>query len=85
MAWQDDLSLRDLDDSQRIEAVCLGCRHTRQMTPVQLMLQPEMHRDARISEAAAVVTCQRPGCRHIGVRLTLLRQDDVSSFVSGMP
>ena len=84
MSWQDELRLRDLDDDQIVEASCLRCGHTRQLTPVQLMLRVD-HRDMRVSETARELICERPGCRHSGARLTLLRRDDLSSFVGGMP
>ena len=84
MSWQDELRLRDLDDAQVIEATCLHCLHTWRLSPVQLMLQTD-HRDLRLSEVAPNLACSRFGCKQIGARLTLIRQDDVSSFVGGMP
>lgn len=84
MTWMDELRLRDISDGQVIEATCRKCRHSWKLTPVQLMLNSE-HRDQRISEAAAALRCRRFGCGNIGARLTVLRDDDLSSFVSGMP
>ena len=68
MSWTEDLRLRDLDDGEVLEVVCLTCRHTGRLTPVALMLQME-HRDMRFSEAAAQLICPKPGCKGQGARL----------------
>lgn len=84
MTWLDDTSLRDLDDSTVIEATCLRCRHTWLRSPVQLLIQVS-HRDVTLREVAQHLSCPRPGCRHVGARLVLIRNQDTSSFVGGMP
>jgi hypothetical protein len=38
-----------------------------------------------LDEVAKHLACPRPGCRHVGVRLTLIKNTDTSGFVGGMP
>ncbi|MBP7722289.1 MAG: hypothetical protein KA155_07105 [Alphaproteobacteria bacterium] len=84
MSWQEDTTLRDLDDSTVIEATCLRCLHTWLQSPVQLLLKVD-HRDVYIDEVAKNLACPRSGCRHAGVRITLIKNQDTSGFVGGMP
>ncbi|MCP5364740.1 MAG: hypothetical protein H6905_05895 [Hyphomicrobiales bacterium] len=84
MNWLNDTHLRDLDDTYVIEAKCLRCAHTWLQSPVQLLLKVD-HRDIRLSEVAKHLACTRFGCRHVGVRLALIRNEDTSGFVGGMP
>ena len=84
MTWQEDTSLRDLDDTVIIESICLRCRHMWLQSAVQLLLKVD-HRDVRMDEVARHLACPRPGCRHVGVRLTLITNEDTSGFVGGMP
>lgn len=84
MNWQEDTKLRDLDDAYVIEATCIRCLHTWVQSPVQLLLKVD-HRDVSMEEVASNLSCVRPGCRHIGVRLALLRGEHTSGFVGGMP
>jgi hypothetical protein len=82
--WQSDTSLRDLDDSVFLEATCLRCLHVWLQSPVQLLIKVA-HRDVRLDEVAKHLSCPRPGCRHVGVRLALIKNEDTSGFVGGMP
>lgn len=84
MTWLHDTSLRDLDDDVAVEATCLRCQHTWLQSPLQLLLKV-VHRDVRLDEVAANLTCIRPKCRYVGVRLSLIRNEDSSGFVGGMP
>lgn len=84
MSWLDDTALRDLDDSYVIEATCQRCSHVWTQSPLQLLLKVD-HCDVRLSEVAKHLGCTRYKCRHIGVRLALLRNEDTSGFVGGMP
>ena len=84
MSWLQDISLRDLDENQVIESACLRCSYVWLQSPTQLLLKVD-HRDVRLDEVAAHLACPRPGCRHVGVRLALVRNDDTSGFVGGMP
>ncbi|MEQ8507401.1 MAG: hypothetical protein RIF37_06340 [Rhodospirillaceae bacterium] len=84
MSWLEDTVLRDLDDSVIIESTCMKCLHTWLQSPVQLLLKVD-HRDIRLDEVQTHLGCPRPGCRHTGVKLTLIRREDVSGFVGGMP
>jgi hypothetical protein len=84
VTWLEDVHLRDLDDSDLIEATCLRCLHVWLQSPVQLLLKVE-HRDVRLDEVAKNLACPAPGCRHVGVRLALIKNEDTSGFVGGMP
>ena len=84
MTWLEDISLRDLDDGSVLEATCIRCLHTWLQSPVELLLKVS-HRDVRLDEVAKNLPCPRPGCRHVGVRLNLIRNEDTSGFVGGMP
>ena len=84
MSWQGDMKLRDLDDDYIIEATCLRCLHAWLQSPVQLLLKVD-HRDVNMDEVASDLSCVRPGCRHVGVRIALIRNEDTSGFVGGMP
>ena len=84
MSWLSDMSLQDLDERQALEATCLRCLHTWLQSPTQLLLKVD-HRNVHLDEVAANLACPRSGCRHVGVRLSLVRKDDTSGFVGGMP
>ena len=84
MTWLEDTSLRDLDDSVVIEATCLRCLHVWLQSPVQLLIKVA-HRNVHLDEVARNLACPRPGCRHVGVRLALIKNQDTSGFVGGMP
>ena len=84
MTWQEDTSLRDLDENVVIEATCLRCGHVWLQSALQLLLKVD-HRNVRMDEVARHLACLRPGCRYVGVRINLLNNDDTSGFVGGMP
>jgi hypothetical protein len=84
VTWLEDVALRDLDDETLLEATCMRCLHMWLQSPVQLLIKVE-HRDVRLDEVARHLACPRPGCRHVGVRLTLIENEDPSGFVGGMP
>jgi hypothetical protein len=84
VTWQEDTSLRDLDDSAVIESTCIRCRHVWLQSALQLLIKVD-HRNVRLDEVARHLACPRPGCRHVGVNLTIARNDDTSGFVGGMP
>jgi hypothetical protein len=84
MTWLEDTALRDLDDSVVIEATCLRCLHVWLQSPVQLLIKVD-HRDVYLDEVARNLACPRPGCRYVGVRLALIKPEDTSGFVGGMP
>lgn len=78
------MQLRDLGDDEAIEATCLRCQHVWDQSPVQLLLKVD-HRDVYLDEVAANLACPLSACRHVGVRLNLVRTDDSSGFIGGMP
>jgi hypothetical protein len=84
VTWLEDTSLRDLDDSTLIEATCLRCLHTWLQSPVQLLIKVS-HRDVRLDEVARHLACPAWKCSHVGARLTLIKNEDTSGFVGGMP
>jgi hypothetical protein len=78
------MSLRDLGEDSVIEATCMRCLHTWQQSPLQLLIKVD-HRDVRMDEVAKNLACPKRDCRHVGVRLTLIKNEDTSGFVGGMP
>lgn len=84
MTWQEDTALRDLDDSTVIEATCIRCLHVWLQSPLQLLLKVD-HRDVSMDEVAKNLACPRSGCRHVGVRIALIQNQETSGFVGGMP
>lgn len=84
MSWLDDMRLRDLDDTHALECSCLRCGHTWLQSPLQLLLKVD-HRDVTLEEVRNNLSCARPHCRHVGVRLALVAASDTSGFVGGMP
>lgn len=84
MNWREDMALRDLDDGVVLEATCLRCLYVWFQSPVQLLIKVD-HRDVRLDEVAKNLACPRPDCRHVGVRLALIKNEDTSGFVGGMP
>lgn len=84
MTWLEDASLRDLDGTTVIEATCMRCLHVWQQSPLQLLIKVA-HRDVHLDEVAKHLACPRPGYRHVGVRLTLIKNEETSDFVGGMP
>jgi hypothetical protein len=84
VTWLQDISLRDLDDTTLIEATCMRCLHVWLQSPVQLLLKVD-HRDIRLYEVAKNLPCPKSGCRYVGVRLILIKKEDASGFVGGMP
>jgi hypothetical protein len=84
VSWREETKLRDLDDTVRIEATCLRCGYTWRKSSLQLLLQV-IHRDVYMDEVARNLACPKMGCRHVGVRLALIKPHDTSGFVAGMP
>jgi len=84
VTWLEDMALRDLDDSVIVEATCIRCLHVWSQSPLQLLLKV-IHRDVHMDEVAKHLACPRMGCRHVGARLTLIKNEDTSGFVGGMP
>jgi len=84
VTWLEDMALRDLDETVVIEATCMRCQHVWHQSPLQLLLKV-CHRDVQLDEVAKNLACPRPGCRHVGVRLVLIKKEDTSGFVGGMP
>lgn len=62
----------------------MRCLHVWLQSPVELLLKVD-HRDVRLDEVAKNLACPRPGCRHVGVRLAVITNEDTSGFIGGMP
>lgn len=84
MTWLEDTSLRDLDESVLVEATCMRCLYVWLQNPTQLLLKV-IHRDVHLDEVAKNLACPKHSCRHVGVRLTLIKNEETSGFVGGMP
>ncbi len=84
MTWLEDTALRDLEDDVLIEATCIRCLHTWLQSPVQLLIKVS-HRDVKLDEVAAHLACPKRGCRHVGTRVTIIKNEETSGFVGGMP
>jgi len=84
VTWLEDTHLRDLDDSVFIEATCIRCLHTWLQSPVELLIKVD-HRDVRMNEVAKNLSCPAWKCRYVGARLTLIKNEETSGFVGGMP
>ena len=84
MTWQEDTSLRDLDENTAVEATCMRCLHVWLQSPLQLLLKV-YHRNVYMNEVARDLACPRPNCRHVGVRIALIQNHETSGFVGGMP
>ncbi len=83
MTWPEDTSLRDLEDTTVIKATCMRRVHTRLQSPMQLLLKVA-HRDVHLDEVAKHLACPKSGCRHIDVRLNLIKKEETSGFVGGI-
>ena len=44
-----------------------------------------LYRDIYLDEVAKNLACPKRNCRHVGVRLTLIKNEDTSGFVGGVP
>ena len=84
MTWLEDMSLRDLDDSVIIEATCMRCLMSGCKARSSFLLKGRSPR--RTPRRSSQKPClPETGCRHVGVRLTLIKNEDTSGFVGGMP
>ena len=63
-------------------ATCIRRLHVWLQSPVQLLIKVD-HRDVRLDEVAKQLARPQRGCRHVGVRLTLIKNEDTSNFVGG--
>ena len=84
MGWQSDMQLRDVPEGRALELTCVRCRYIWIEDPTQILIRAQ-HRDVYLDEVAANLSCRRHGCTHTGVLLSLIRTDDTSGFVGGMP
>ena len=51
MSWLTDMRLKDLDESQFLEATCIRCLHTWLQSPTHLLIKVA-HRDVYLDEVA---------------------------------
>ena len=58
--------------------------HVWLQSPVQLLIKVP-HRDIYLDEVAQHLACPKQDCRHVGVRLTVLKNEETSGFIGGMP
>jgi len=84
MTWYSELQLRDIPEGRALELTCLRCLYTWIEDPTHILIRVQ-HRDVYLDEVARHLSCRRHGCSHTGVKLALIRTDDTSGFVGGMP
>ena len=84
MGWQSEMQLRDIPEGRALELTCLRCRYIWVENPTQILIRVQ-HRDVYLDEVARHMSCRRHGCTHTGVNLSLIRKDETSGFVGGMP
>jgi len=84
MGWQSEMQLRDIPEGRALELTCLRCRYIWVENPTQILIRVQ-HRDVYLDEVTKHMSCRRHGCTHTGVNLSLIRKDETSGFVGGMP
>jgi hypothetical protein len=84
MTWQSETQLRDVPEGRALELTCIRCLYTWIEDPTQILIRVQ-HRDVYLDEVAKSLSCRRHGCTHTGVKLSLIRTDETSGFVGGMP
>ncbi len=84
MTWQSEMQLRDVPEGRALELTCLRCRYIWVEDATQILIRVQ-HRDVYLDEVASNLSCRRHDCTHTGVKLSLIRTDDTSGFVGGMP
>lgn len=62
----------------------MSCLQVWLQSPVQLVLKVD-HRNVYLDEVAKNLACPRSGGRHVGVRIALVKNQEISGFVGGMP
>lgn len=84
MSWLEEMQLRDVPENRALEITCIRCRYIWIEHPTEILIRVQ-HRDVYLDEVAKNLSCKLPGCRHTGVNLQLIRTDDTSGFVGGIP
>ncbi|MCX8571140.1 hypothetical protein [Aminobacter sp. MET-1] len=82
MGWKQDLRVGDLAETQKLEARCLKCGHTRYFTRATMCTSPE-RQFMRIEEVEEEATCRTRGCNG-RIRLSMVRLDELTGFVGGL-
>ncbi|WP_035725781.1 hypothetical protein [Fodinicurvata fenggangensis] len=80
--WKENIRVGDLADEQKLEARCRKCGHSHYLTRALICVSPERE-FLSIAELEQETLCKARGCRG-RVRLSLVRQDDLSGFVGGL-
>lgn len=78
--WQTKFQVQDLADRQRLECTCRKCGHLHYLTKSALAGREQDY----IDEVEKTERCRARGCGGL-VRLSLVRLDEMSGFVGGMP
>lgn len=84
MSWQTEIQLRDLNEDQALEARCRRCAYVWTLSP-RTVWAKVAHHNVYLDEVAHALVCPKPGCRHKGTHLTLIRTDEANGFIGGMP
>ncbi len=82
MNWKTDLQLRDLDGSQRLEAVCMACGHMHVIDVAMLLRRPELQ-FIYLDELEKMTMCHARHC-HGRVRIALAHTGETEGFMGGL-
>lgn len=82
MSWKTDLQLRDIDNTQHIEATCRICGHVHYVNVPALLQQPELQ-FIHLDELETMTQCRKPHC-HGTVRLALVHSNETQGFLGGL-
>lgn len=80
--WKQNIQVRDLDPSQKLEITCKVCGHVHYLTRAVICASPEREFEY-LDEVERTEICKARGCRGT-VRLAMPRKGDTSGFVGGL-
>jgi len=80
--WKTDLQLRDLDGTQRLEAVCRLCGHMHIIDVTALLRRPELQ-FIYLDELENMTMCHARRC-HGRVRIALAHTGETQGFMGGL-
>lgn len=81
MSWRTEIQLVDLDKTQKLEATCQSCGHSRFPNIYEIATRQGMAYDY-LDEVERKLMCVNRGCPG-RVRIALNHADDTEGFVAG--